>query len=175
VSSDDQPDPDWLRRLVHALRRREERVAALPEGPGRPLAMRGVTDPARRAVLALAHQWPRLPTGIVFRFDAVLTAGGLRSVANPAGLLGAELALVGELVTIDHADYKRGALASGGLVESYPNGIPVGAVLPLRAAALLSLSCHHRMGRAVLRRQLHRPRASVIRDRIRRDDATQTG
>ena len=156
VCSDDQPDPNWLRRLVDALRRRGERVGALPEGLGRPLAMRGVTDPARRAALALAHQWPPLPTGIVFRLDAVLAAGVLRSVANPAAVLGVELALSGELVTIDHAHYHRGAWMRGGLTEAYPNGIPVPAVLPPGAAALLSLSRHHRMGGAVLRHKLSR-------------------
>jgi glycosyltransferase involved in cell wall biosynthesis len=155
VGSEDQPGPDWLGPLVRALLRRSQRVAALPEGSGRPLAMRDVTDPARRAALALAHRWPPLPTGIVFRLDAVLSAGGLRSVANPAGVLGAEVALAGELVTVDHCRYDR-AWGRGGLTEAYPNGIPVAAVLPPRAAAFLSLSRHHGKGGAVLRRQLSR-------------------
>jgi glycosyltransferase involved in cell wall biosynthesis len=156
VCSDDQPGADWLGPLVGALRRRRERVGALPKGPGSPLAMRDVTDPSRRAALALAHEWPPLPTGIVFRLDAVLAAGVLRSMANPACVLGAELALSGELVTIEHVHYYRGPSMRGGLTEAYPNGIPVAAVLPPRAAALLSLSRHHRMGGEVLRQKLSR-------------------
>jgi glycosyltransferase involved in cell wall biosynthesis len=144
--ADDEPDPDWLGPLVRALRRRRERVAALPEGPGPPLVMRDVADPARRAALALAHRWPLLPTGIVFRLDAVLAAGGLRSVRNPASVLGAELALAGELVTIDHCRYERGTWMGDGLTEAYPNGIPVAAILPPGMAARLMLARHHRTG-----------------------------
>ena len=80
----------------------------------------------------------------------------MRSLANPATVLGAELALAGELVTIDHAHYERGAWTRGGLTDVYPNGIPVAAVLPTRAATLLCLSRHHQIGGAVLRRQLGR-------------------
>ncbi len=157
VSADDLPDPEWLGRLADAMRRRRERVAALPDEPAPPLAMRGLTDPARRAALALDREWPLLPTGILFRLDDVLAAGGLRSVANPAGVLAAELALEGELVTIDQAGYERGKWSRSGLTDAYPNGIPVMAVLPARAAALLTLSRYHHVGGAVLRDQLRRP------------------
>jgi glycosyltransferase involved in cell wall biosynthesis len=154
VCGDDKPDPDWLGPLVRALRRRDERVAALPAGPGRPLVIRDVADPARRAAFALAHRWPPLPTGIVIRLDALPTAGGVRSVGAPAAVLGAELALAGELVTIDHCRYERGPWIAGGLTEAYPNGIPTAALLPPRVAALATLSRHHGVGGAVLAREL---------------------
>jgi glycosyltransferase involved in cell wall biosynthesis len=127
--ADDMPDPDWLAPLVRALRRRPQRVAALPRA-ARPLAMRDVRDPARRAAIALAHPWPVLPTGIVFRFDLVRAVGGLSPVRDPGALLGTELALAGEVVTIDGSRYERGAWMRGGLTEAYPGGIPLAAMLP---------------------------------------------
>jgi hypothetical protein len=76
------------------------------------------------------------------------------------------LALSGELVTIDDAHYDRGAWIRGGLTDAYPNGIPVPGVLPPRAAALMSLSRHHRMGGKVLRQELSRDLVTTWRRRV---------
>jgi Glycosyl transferase family 2 len=149
--ADDVPDPSWLAPLVRALHRRRQLVAALPRS-ARPLAMRDVRDPARRGAIALAHPWPALPTGILFRFDAVRAIGGLKPVRGPTALLATELALAGELVTIDGSRYERGQWLRGGLTQAYPGGIPLAAVLPTRAPG------HVAVARERARRRLRRGR-----------------
>jgi Glycosyl transferase family 2 len=149
--ADDVPDPGWLAPLVSALHRRRQRVAALPRAAG-PLAMRDVRDPARRGAIALAHPWPALPTGILFRFDVLRAIGGLKPVRGPTALLATELALAGELVTIDGSRYERGTVLRGGLTQAYPRGIPLAAILPTRAPG------HVAIVRERARRRLRRGR-----------------